>query len=206
MALMVGDEFRVEAGCGSYVDLSHPLSISTRQPRRQCRAARGANGPSAGFTFIELLIVVAMISILTAIAIPAYRDYLLRGKVSESLLFLGDAKSAINEFHSRWGRMPADNREAGLREPESVRGNYVRSLSVHDGVMVALMDLGKDSDQQPIMRTLTFRPWLNKSVSGSPIIWSCAEQDPAAGAAYQAQGSIAANPVEAKWLPSICRG
>ena len=164
-----------------------------------------SKGSGTGFTFVELLIVVAILSILTAIALPAYRDYVLRGKVAESLIFLGDARGAVNDFYSRWGRMPADNSEAGLRQPEELRGNYVRSISVADGVMVASMDLGNDSDNQPLIRTLTFRPWLSMKTSGSPIIWSCGQQDPGVSDGYQAQGDVAANPVEIKWLPSTCR-
>lgn len=160
---------------------------------------------SSGFTFVELLVVVAIISILVAIALPAYRDYMLRAQVAEGLMFLGDAKGAVNEFYSRWGRMPADNSEAGLRLPESLRGKYVRSISVSGGAMVATLDLGKDSDGQAIKRTLTFRPWVNAAIPGSPIVWSCGEQDPPVSNDYHVIGTVAANPVESKWLPSVCR-
>lgn len=158
----------------------------------------------AGFTFIELLVVVAIISILAAIAMPAYRAYVLRGEVAESLVLLGDAKIGINEFYSRWGRMPADNGEAGLRAPEEIRGNYIRNLQVDHGAMVATMDLGKD-DGRPLIRTLTFRPWVNTAATGSPIVWTCGHMDPGLPDNYQVQGSVAADPVEDAWLPTVCR-
>jgi type IV pilus assembly protein PilA len=158
-----------------------------------------------GFTFVELLIVLAIISILAAIAVPAYRDYELRAQVAEGLIFLGDAKSAINEFYSRWGRMPADNSEAGLRSPEALKGKYLRSLSVNGGVMVESFELGYDLAGQPIQRTLTMRPWLNATIAGAPIVWSCGEQEPRVSTSYHVVGSVADNPVESKLLPSVCR-
>ena len=157
-----------------------------------------------GFTFIELLVVLAIISILVAIALPAYRDYELRAEATESLVFLGEAKSSVNEFYSRWGRMPANNSEAGLRAPDTLRGKYLRRLSVSDGVMVALLDLGGGEEGDALERTVTFRPWLSAKDPGAPILWSCGEQEPKAKD-YHAIGDVAPNPVEGKWLPSACR-
>lgn len=158
-----------------------------------------------GFTFVELLIVVAIVSILAAIALPAYRDYELRAQVAEGEIFLGDAKTAVNEFYSRWGRMPADNSEAGLRMPEALRGKYVRSLAVSGGVMVVEFDLGADLPGKPLERTLTMRPWLNSKTTSAPIIWSCGEQDPKASADYRVIGDLAEDPLESKLLPTSCR-
>jgi type IV pilus assembly protein PilA len=166
---------------------------------------RWPSASCAGFTFVELLIVVAIVSILAAIALPAYREYELRAEVAESEIFLSDAKTAVNEFYSRWGRMPADNSEAGLRLPEALRGKYVRSLAVSGGVMVAELDLGGDLAGSAIQRTLTMRPWLNAKNTGAPIIWSCGEQDPKASADYHVIGNLAEDPVESKYLPTSCR-
>ncbi|MGB0134897.1 pilin [Dokdonella sp.] len=177
------------------------MSGPASRPRSICPSGKR----TAGFTMVELMIVVSVIGILSAIALPAYRDYLLRSKVAESLMLLGDSKAAINDFHSRWGRMPANNVEAGMRAPLDLRGTYVRSIDVLDGALVASMELGLDSDQQVIERTLTLRPWVNIESSGSPIIWSCGEQEPGATDNYLPVGSVAAKPVEARWLPTLCR-
>jgi type IV pilus assembly protein PilA len=163
--------------------------------------------PLSGFTFVELLVVVAIISILAAIALPAYRDYEVRAEAAEGMLFLSDAKTSVNEFYSRWGRMPADNSEAGMRAPDALTGKYVRSIDVSGGVMVASMELADDLNAHghPLERTLTLRPWIDTATFGAPIIWSCSEQIPKVSSNYHAIGNVAPNPVEAKWLPSVCR-
>jgi prepilin-type N-terminal cleavage/methylation domain-containing protein len=159
-----------------------------------------------GFTFIELLMVVTIISILAAIALPAYRDYELRAQTAEGLLFLGDAKGSVTEFYARWGRMPADNAEAGLRAPDVLRGRYVRRLAVSGGVIVAALELGRDpGTSQALQRTLTFRPWVNAANPGAPLIWTCNDNVPEHAADYRPAGEVAADPVDARWLPTTCR-
>jgi type IV pilus assembly protein PilA len=81
-----------------------------------------------GFTLIELMIVVAIIGILAAIAIPAYQDYTIRAQVSEGLNLAGGAKAAVTEFYQDRGVFPTDNVEAGLSIPTDIEGNYVTSV------------------------------------------------------------------------------
>lgn len=175
-----------------------------RPTTRQCVSTR-SGASCAGFTFVELLIVIAIISILAAIALPAYQTYVIRSQVAEGLTLLGDARVGINEFHSRWGRMPADNGEAGLPPPDDMHGKFVRSIRVIEGGLVAAMELGKDHDGQAIHRTLTFQPWVRTQSTGSPIVWSCGLQDPGLSDDYHAYGSVADNPIEDLWLPANCR-
>ncbi len=160
---------------------------------------------NAGFTFVELLFVVIVISILVAIAIPAYRDYEVRSEAAEAMLFISDAKVGVNEFYSRWSRMPHDNSEAGLRSPDALKGHYLRSLQIEDGVMIASLLLELDKPGSPAERTVTFRPWVNESEPGRPVIWSCGEQDPKPPAGYHVLGEIAPDPLESKFLPGTCR-
>lgn len=79
------------------------------------RGKRGAvRGNAAGFTVIELMIVVTIVSILAVIAMPAYQDYAVRSKVSEGMVFLGEAKTSVSEHFYTRGKMPEDNFSAGL--------------------------------------------------------------------------------------------
>jgi type IV pilus assembly protein PilA len=88
------------------------------------------NKVQQGFTLIELMIVIAIIGILAAVALPAYQDYTKRAHVSEGLSLAGGAKASITEFYSANGHFPASATSAGLATATSISGNAVTSVGV----------------------------------------------------------------------------
>ncbi|HFA5617117.1 TPA: pilin, partial [Neisseria gonorrhoeae] len=94
-----------------------------------------------GFTLIELMIVIAIVGILAAVALPAYQDYTARAQVSEAILLAEGQKSAVTEYYLNHGIWPANNTSAGVASPPTdIKGKYVQSVTVTNGVVTAQMN------------------------------------------------------------------
>jgi type IV pilus assembly protein PilA len=137
---------------------------------------------SRGFTLIELMIVVAIIAILAAVALPAYQDYLVRAQVSEGVTLADGARTAVWEFISTKGTMPPNNRSVGIATEASISGKYVKKVNVTGGVVTATFSSG--ANQAISSKTLTLSP---HTVGGS-ILWRCHSSD-----------------INGKYLPTPCR-
>ncbi|HHR3546017.1 TPA: pilin, partial [Neisseria gonorrhoeae] len=93
-----------------------------------------------GFTLIELMIVIAIVGILAAVALPAYQDYTARAQVSEAILLAEGQKSAVTEYYLNNGEWPENNGDAGVASsPTDIKGKYVKSVTVAKGVVTAEM-------------------------------------------------------------------
>ncbi|ENX4004672.1 pilin, partial [Neisseria gonorrhoeae] len=92
-----------------------------------------------GFTLIELMIVIAIVGILAAVALPAYQDYTARAQVSEAILLAEGQKSAVTEYYLNHGIWPANNTSAGVASASEIKGKYVQKVEVNNGVVTATM-------------------------------------------------------------------
>ncbi|HEZ8671072.1 TPA: pilin, partial [Neisseria gonorrhoeae] len=92
-----------------------------------------------GFTLIELMIVIAIVGILAAVALPAYQDYTARAQVSEAILLAEGQKSAVTEYYLNHGEWPENNTSAGVASASDIKGKYVESVTVAKGVVTAQM-------------------------------------------------------------------
>ena len=120
-----------------------------------------------GFTLIELMIVVAIIGILTVIAMPTYQRYTIRAQVAEGLNLTAPFKTAVAEFYSANGAFPADNADAGLSAPGNFIGKYVNSVSVN-GAVVSIQ-YGNDAHVKISGQTVN----LKAMSSGGSVNWTC---------------------------------
>ncbi|MBH6651027.1 pilin, partial [Neisseria meningitidis] len=92
-----------------------------------------------GFTLIELMIVIAIVGILAAVALPAYQDYTARAQVSEAILLAEGQKSAVTEYYLNHGEWPSNNTSAGVATSTDIKGKYVKEVKVANGVITATM-------------------------------------------------------------------
>lgn len=127
-----------------------------------------------GFTLIELLVVVSIISILAAIAVPAFNEYVVKSKVTEALLASVSSRKNVEEYYAYHGVLPRNNAEAGLSTANMIKGNYFSSLTVVDGSVVIHFDerSGKSLDG----RTLTLKPEINSNFPLQVTGWYCADK------------------------------
>ncbi len=162
----------------------------------------------AGFTLIELMIVVAILGILASVAMGAYQTYTIRAQVSEGVLMASNAKVTVVEAFQNNGEAPANRVEAGLTaNANSTQGSYVQSVDVNNGRLEVMF--GNRANQTIANQTLYLTPY--ETPTGA-VVWRCGSE-PVPNGAVGPMGtsgggnaaSYAATTIDDRYLPATCR-
>ncbi|HFB2658426.1 TPA: pilin, partial [Neisseria gonorrhoeae] len=154
-----------------------------------------------GFTLIELMIVIAIVGILAAVALPAYQDYTARAQVSEAILLAEGQKSAVTEYYLNNGEWPKDNGNAGVASSADIKGKYVESVTVANGVVTATMassNVNKEIQGKRLSLWAKRQDGSVKWFCGQPVQRTKADAD-------DVTDDTNGTKIDTKHLPSTCR-
>jgi type IV pilus assembly protein PilA len=167
-----------------------PQTFQTVRPRRM-----------AGFTWIELIMVIAVIGLLAMMAIPGLQEATLKRQVKDGMALASVATKGVQDAWSAKGEMPADNAAAGVPPSAKIIGNLVKDVNVEGGAVT--LTFGNNAAKGLHDKHLTLRPAVVPGEAAVPIAWICAGVSVPAG--MELRGTDRTD-IQASWLPVDCRG
>jgi type IV pilus assembly protein PilA len=124
-----------------------------------------------GFTLIEMLVVLAVIAILSMLAIPNKSGVVVRTQVNESIKLIEDYKTMVNLIYKTTGSFPATNSDAGVPEPDKIKGNYVSQVDLVNGSFNIVFGAKIRSELEG--KVISIRPIYVEGSPTSPVSWIC---------------------------------
>ncbi|MBN4081989.1 pilin [Beggiatoa alba] len=155
---------------------------------------------NAGFTLIELMVVVSIIGILASVAMPQYQVYMHRSEVTEALGMAANIREDVTAYYVETLDFPQNNKQAGVPEPDKLIANRITGVEVDGGAIH--VTLGNKVAKPLRGKILTFRPATVDGSPKSPISWLCGYDDPVEG--MSAMGSNKTS-LSDEYLPAACR-
>ncbi|MBM7121933.1 pilin [Dyella kyungheensis] len=145
----------------------------------------------AGFTLIELMIVVAILGILAAIAIPAYQNYVIRSQVMEGFSLAEGPKLALEEYYYSTGEFPTTEAQAGLQSSNAYAGKYVSRVDALSRTGDILVHFDNTDGQQANAAIAGRQLGFSAVITNGTIQWVCTDRN--------------INGIDLQYLPQTCR-
>lgn len=150
------------------------MPSSTLRSSAPARSLRGRR--AAGFSLLELMVVVAIIVILALIALPGIPDKVIRDQIVEGMKLTEIAKAPVALAWAVGARLPVNNAEAGLPMAEQIVNNYISSVAVESGAIQ--VTFGNRANANIRGKVLSLRPGVVEAAPMVPVAWVCGHAEP----------------------------